>query len=290
MELNHLKYFYVVAKEGGFSHAAKVLHVAQPAISKMVKNLELSMGVELFERVGRNVRMTKIGNDVFRRCELIFGHVEEIQNLNDGGRTEIKGPLNLCAVDVVASHLLPGVLKTMLEHHPLIYPQVTSTTAGDACQYVLNKKADSALLFHAPDLPRGLEVRHVYPLAFRLVVAAKHRRSTAVCSSFIGSREIDDVANKTYPALSKLRKHYPDAQIVASANALNAHREMVLAGMGVSILPHFLVAKDIAGGEMSCLLKNESFVFHLKLIARAGEPPTNPMRAFLDVFTPPSRT
>ena len=114
MELNHLKYFYIVAREGGFSKASNVLRVAQPAISKMVKNLEESLEVDLFERVGRNVRLTKIGNDIFRKCELIFGQVEELEQLARPRSVAIKGPLNLCAVDVIASHLMPVVLNQLL--------------------------------------------------------------------------------------------------------------------------------------------------------------------------------
>jgi DNA-binding transcriptional LysR family regulator len=282
MELNHLKYFYVVAKCGGFSKASKTLRVAQPAISKMVKNLEEGLNIKLLERVGRNVRLTKIGNDVFRKCELIFGHVEELQDIVRPKATKIGGPLNLCATDVVASHLLPDVLNNLLSSHNSIYPQLITSTASESLQLLIAKKSEVALLFHTPEIPSGLEIRNSFPVRFYLVVASHLKRSKVVCSSFIGSREIDDVANKTYPALNKLRKKFPDAQIRLSANALSAHHRMVQKGMGVAILPDFLVSNDIANGTLSCLLSNESFIFNLKLIARSGEPLSNPMAAFID--------
>lgn len=284
MELNHLKYFYVVAREGGFSKASRVLRVAQPAISKMVKNLEESLNVDLFERAGRNVRLTKVGNDIFRKCEVIFEHIEELQELVRPQSIAIKGPLNLCSVDVIASRLLPRVLKPLLAEHGGIYAQVSSTTASEALQYVLAKKADAALLFHAPDLPRGLEIRHTFPITFRLVVLTASKKSSNVCSSFIGSREIDDTANKSYPTLNKLRKKFPDAQIKLSLNSLDAHHQMVREGLGVAILPEFLVKDDISSGKLSCLLKDESFVFNLKIVTRLGEQPSNVLTAFIQHF------
>jgi DNA-binding transcriptional LysR family regulator len=282
MELNHLKYFYVVAKQGGFSKASKVMRVAQPAISKMVKNLEESLDVDLFERVGRNVRLTKVGNDIYRKCEVIFGHIDELLDLVNPQSKAVSGPLNLCAVDVVASGLLPGALKGLLSQHSRIYPQVTTTTASEACRCVSAMKADAALLFHTPDLPQGLEVRHVFPLTFRLVVATKFKKSPSVCSAFISSREIDDTANRTSPTLTKLRKKFPDAEIKISLNSLHAHQQMVLEGLGVSILPEFLVGDDISNGRLSCLLKEQAFVFNLKVVTRLGEQLSSPLAAFLE--------
>jgi DNA-binding transcriptional LysR family regulator len=285
MELNHLKYFYVVAREGGFSAASKTLRVAQPAISKMVKNLENGLNVKLFERVGRHVRLTKIGNDVYRKCEMIFGHVDELQDMFKTKSAKITGPLNLCAVDVVASHLLPNVFIPLLSEHSGIYPQLTTTTAQESLNLISGKRSEAALLFHAPDIPRGLEIRKTFPMRFHLVVASHLKRSKAVCSSFIGSREVDDVSTKTYPALTKLRGKFADAQIRVSANALSAHYKMALLGLGVAILPDFLVSDDISNGSLSCLLPDETFIFNLKLITRAGDELSYPMHAFIEQLT-----
>lgn len=284
MELNHLKYFYIVAKEGGYSNAAKVLHVAQPAISKMVKNLEESLEVQLFERVGRHVRLTKIGNDVFRKCEVIFTQVNELQQAIQPQKVTVSGPLNVCAADVISSHLLPSVLSELLTKYPLVYPQVTTTTAHDALHLLSLKKVDAALLFHAPEIPQGLEVLQTIPIGFKVVVLTKHKNSKHVCSSFLGSREVDDTGNKVYPTLNKLRKKYPDAQIKASANSLNAHYQMVLAGLGVSVLPEFLVAPAIKTKKLTALLDKEEFTFQLKVVTRTTEPPSDALRVFLELF------
>lgn len=81
MELNHLKYFYFVAREGGFSKASRLLRVAQPALTRAVKALEDDLEVTLFERRGRGVLLTKVGNDVYRKCEIVFAQTREITGI-----------------------------------------------------------------------------------------------------------------------------------------------------------------------------------------------------------------
>lgn len=235
MELNHLKYFCYVAKEGGFSKAARTMRIAQPAITKMVKNLESSLGVELFERTGRNVRLTKVGADVFRKCEVIFAQTDDILNINAqrSAAKDLRGTLNIAAAEPIAGYIVP------------------------------------------------VEIRETHPITYKLVVATEHAKSAAVCSSFIGSREVDDVANKTYPTLTKLRKKYGGAEIKISSNSLTAHRQMVLAGLGVSILPEFMVADDIAAKRLSCLLKDENFTFQLKVVTQRNRHLSRQADAFL---------
>lgn len=61
MEIRQLRYFKEVAEREHISDAAIHLHVAQSAVSRQIANLESELGVELFERIGRNVKLTPIG-------------------------------------------------------------------------------------------------------------------------------------------------------------------------------------------------------------------------------------
>src|SRR2546426_8729656 len=77
MELRHLRYFAAVAAEGGFGRAATTLHLAQPALSRQIKDLEKELGVQLLERTPRGVTPTAAGDALVAASERVFISVEE---------------------------------------------------------------------------------------------------------------------------------------------------------------------------------------------------------------------
>lgn len=81
LNYHHLLYFWTVAKEGGVSRAAKVLHLAQPTLSSQIKKLEKSVGHDLFERAGRKLILTETGHIVYRYAEEIFGLGQELSDV-----------------------------------------------------------------------------------------------------------------------------------------------------------------------------------------------------------------
>src|SRR4029450_7877682 len=89
MELRHLRYFQAVAEELSFSRAAKRLHVAQPALSRAIKQLEHSLGANVLERTRHHVRLTPAGAVLLREIALLLQHVEE--SIHRGRRTAAGG-------------------------------------------------------------------------------------------------------------------------------------------------------------------------------------------------------
>jgi LysR family transcriptional activator of nhaA len=80
LNYHHLRYFWTVAKEGSLAGAAAKLHVSQPAISEQIRELESAFGEKLFQRVGRNNKLTDAGQVVFGYAEEIFALGREMLN------------------------------------------------------------------------------------------------------------------------------------------------------------------------------------------------------------------
>jgi DNA-binding transcriptional LysR family regulator len=268
MNLLHLQYFYVVAKEQGFTNASKALRIQQPAISRMVKLLEDSLGVRLFEKVGRNVQLTLPGQEVFQHCRKIFGSVEELRQSLGQINGTCQGPLLIGAAEPIASQYIPEVLSNYLVSHPLVYPHIYSGTASTHFLDLAKGLLEIGIFFHIPELPDKLEIFEVKEFRHHLVVRKDLKRKNEVIEKFIGSREIDDTATKKFPTLDRLKKDYPKVSIKISSNNLTAHKEMVLKGLGVSILPDFLVAKELKNGVLAELYPQEQFKFKMKFIKR----------------------
>jgi DNA-binding transcriptional LysR family regulator len=268
MNLLHLHYFYTVAKERGFTNASKVLRIQQPAISRMVGLLEDDVGFPLFEKVGRQVQLTKAGEEVFEHCKKIFTSVEDLKKSLGQISGEIKGPLHIATSDPIASSFLPSIIKALLEDHPEVYPNLYSGPAAMLFEKILQGDLDLGIFFHIPELPEKLEIFNTIPVRYRLVVRKDLKKNKKTLETFIGSREIDDTATRKFPTLERLRKDYPQAKIKISSNNLLAHRKMVLEGMGVSILPDFLIKEDLQTGQLADLYPREDFHFKMKFIKR----------------------
>ncbi|MES2767998.1 MAG: LysR family transcriptional regulator [Bdellovibrionota bacterium] len=283
MNLHHLRYFYVVAQEGGFSKASKLLRIQQPAISRMVGMLEEDMGFKLFERVGRNVRLTRQGEDVFETCKNIFGEVDKLKASIGQMNEECQGPLVIAASEPIASHYIPRVLNPYLRAHPKVYPQIFSGPASMLFEKLLNGDIEFGCFFHIPELPERLEIFEKKNIRYHLVIRKDLKKDQEVISSFIGSREIDDTSTRRFPTLERLRKDYPLATIKISSNNLTAHRGMVLQGLGVSILPDFLVVEDIRNGLLTDIYPKENFIFQLKYIKRKTSLLSKNAQTFIDL-------
>ena len=88
MDLKQLQYFVVCAQTGSFSDAAKVLYSTQPSVSKVVKALEDALGMQLFERLPRGIRLTVQGQKVYRYACRITNEIDALENMASYGMTK----------------------------------------------------------------------------------------------------------------------------------------------------------------------------------------------------------
>src|SRR5512145_668909 len=72
MELHHLRTFVAIADAGGVGRAAAVLNLSQPALSRQIRGLEQALGVRLFDRIGRRIRLTSEGEDLLQRSRRLL--------------------------------------------------------------------------------------------------------------------------------------------------------------------------------------------------------------------------
>lgn len=266
MELNHLKYFYYTALEQSVSQAAKSLHVQQPVVSKMIKFLEEELGQDLFQKVGRKKVLTDYGQEVYRRCQVIFEEVESLKGLDSISKNNLSGLLQIGASDLIMNQYLSD---TTIELHRT-FPNLKINTLSGPATYLLgliaSRQIDVGIFFHMPTLDSNFEIFKRIPTRFKIVVSKKEFKNRLVLESFIGSREIDDTATTRFPALERLRRDRPKTRITFSSNNLSFHRQLVLNGLGVSILPDFLIKDDLKRKELIDLYPDEDFIFDLKAV------------------------
>lgn len=115
LNYHHLMYFWMVAKEGGITPAAELLHLSQPTLSTQIQKLEKSMGVKLFDRKGRSMHLTDSGQMVFRYAEEIFSLGNELADAIRGRPTDQSLKLLVGVPDVLPKLVTYRILKPVLE-------------------------------------------------------------------------------------------------------------------------------------------------------------------------------
>ena len=107
MEIKDMQAFYAVVEEGNISHAALRLDIAQPALSRQMKRLETSLGVKLFERGSRRIRLTEAGQLLYSRVEHILGMVDgTVREITEIG-TGIAGSIRIGTIVSSGAQFLP---------------------------------------------------------------------------------------------------------------------------------------------------------------------------------------
>ena len=124
MDIKDMRAFYAIVEEGNISHAAQRLDIAQPALSRQMKRLETSLGVQLFERGSRRIRLTDAGRVVYTRVEHILGMVDgtvrEITEIGSG----IAGSVRLGTITTSGALLLPELISEFHSRYPNVTYQI----------------------------------------------------------------------------------------------------------------------------------------------------------------------
>lgn len=130
MELRHLKYFVAVVERKGYREASRHLNVAQPAISQTISSLEEELGLKLFARAGRGVKLTPAGEVFYHESVRTLEQSEvAIKSAQRAARGQT-GTLRLAYPSVATSSFLPTLVKQYKERFPnvkLVFRELTHT-------------------------------------------------------------------------------------------------------------------------------------------------------------------
>ena len=283
MELNHLKYFYHVVRERSFTRASRSLRVQQPTISKMVRGLEEELDQKLLERRRDGVEPTAAGSALYLICEDIFGRVEEIRNLSKRRAGHCEGPLGFGATDSIASYLVPGVLGRFLRKFPDVRPSLFAGSSNLICSEIHDGKIEFGLFFTVPDTS-GFSVTELAEIPFDLVIATKEAQRKEVRQALILSRDIDYPKSRPFPVLEMLQRNQVVGETFISCNNLDSQKELVKQGLGVSLLPDFMVREGLERGSLTRLHARREFAYSLKLVTRKGKVLSQNAEGFLAMF------
>jgi DNA-binding transcriptional LysR family regulator len=242
MELRHLKAFIAVAEELHFGRAAERLHIAQPPLSQQIRQLEKSLGVQLFERSTRSVRLMSAGEALLEHARRIVDGVDEATRAaRAGGRGEY-GKVTIGYAGASSRFLLPSLARSVRAAYPNLELVMIGQTYANAA---LSRLADRSLDLGFVRLPfqvPGLEYRPIEDETLVCVLPEDHPLADQ------DDVEITDLANEQFVSFprdagSTLRTitqqfclaHGFSPRIVQEAPDSYTLHSLVAAGVGVTI-------------------------------------------------------
>lgn len=150
LDWNQLRAFLETADTGSLSAAARKLGLTQPTLSRQVAAIEHSMGVTLFERVGKTMALTPTGLDLLEHARAMGSAAEALSLAATGRSQAVDGVVSVSASDMVAASLLPPLVRRLREREPGIAIEVIATNALSDLQ---RREADIAIRHVKPEQP-----------------------------------------------------------------------------------------------------------------------------------------
>jgi DNA-binding transcriptional LysR family regulator len=147
---NQVRAFLATAEEGSLSAAARVLHQTQPTLSRQVTALERALGVTLFERGHREVRLTGAGLELLEHVRAMAEAANRVSLAASGQSHAIEGRVRITATELLATHHLPAMLRKLRERAPGI---VVELVASDELRDLIRREADIAIRHAQPTQP-----------------------------------------------------------------------------------------------------------------------------------------
>jgi DNA-binding transcriptional LysR family regulator len=203
VELRHLRYFTAVAEALNFSKAAAKLHVAQPALSRQVRDLEEELGVLLLERGPRGVSLTAAGRAFAPEAQAILDHARRAMEAARAAAGDGAGEIHVGYAPSPAVELLPRALHAFQNDAPDTKVSLHDLSSEEMLRGLREKKLDVALMVRpsAKNL-RGLVFKGLARYPIRVAVGPRHalaRRSGAVTLKDLAGEHLHVYARAEYP-------------------------------------------------------------------------------------------
>lgn len=295
---NHLALFRAVAEAGGFSRAAEIVHVSQPAISMQVAELEDALGTPLFDRLPRGVRLTDAGTVLLGYAQRIAALEGEAERAMRELRGLERGRLAVGASLTIGGYLLPAVLGEFRRRHPGVELQLVIDNTEAIKTRLIDGTIDlgltegmlpqdeeiSARVFQEDELiviaPAG------HPLAAKPPGKTRPRAITArqLCAQPLILREAGSGTREVLMrALADVGSE-PSEVVLTLAN-VEAIKRAVIAGLGLAVVSRLCVTMELAGGVLTEVpvrdLKLRRSWYELTLRSRQPSPSVQAFTALL---------
>lgn len=254
MELRQLKIFVAVAEEKSFTRAAQKMGYAQSNVTTQIRLLEEEFNTKLFERLGKKIALTAEGDKLLYHAKRLLRYAGEVKEAMTSS-PEPGGILNIGIAESLCVFKLPALLKEYSQLYPQVKLIIRQGTPLDFLRWLHDNTIDVAFSLDAIIEDEDLTAR---VLCDEPMIMVGNHEHPFVSKGFM---ELHDISRTSFifterdcSYRSAIEKHFSNAKIQPYSSyefdSIEAIKQFVLSGLGIALLPHAAVEKELAAGKL----------------------------------------
>lgn len=258
MNIDHLKSFFMVAKVGNFTKAARALFLTQPAVSQHIQALEHFYDTVLFDRTGKKIMLTRQGEILFEHTEELLMKFKDVETIFKGMDNMSRGRLDIASSAVFATYMLPGIIGQYNNAYPDIQLDLRGGNTHQATLMVLEGQVDFG--FAAGDASRYPEVETVN-IHHEEMIAVVSGNSPLAGKEHVSISDLKRIpfitrehGTQTRQLVGKWISRYEGdkshLKFIELQNVETAKR-IVEKGFGITVIPESAVKRELASGHLA---------------------------------------
>ena len=251
MEFSQLEAFLEAANRGSFRRAADALYLSQPSVSARVQTLESEVGVALFHRTARGVRLTDMGRTFLPFAQRSLETLRRGREVLESVRQTSAGILNMATARVIGTYVLPETLQKFQQLYPDANLHIKVGGSSDVLQMVVDEEVQLGLarFMQHPDV----DALHLYDEEAVLVVHPGHSftKTRVAAMSQVAQEPLivydpGDPGSSYFQFINRVcRDAGVTAKVEMNLDSVEAAKNMVRLGLGVSFLPRSAVRREV---------------------------------------------
>ena len=250
MNLNHLQYFRVLAKLEHYTQAAKELSITQPSLSHAISTLEKDLGTYLFEKEGRNIRLTKYGRFFLEYVDNALNELEVGEKKLKALTNPSSGIIDLGFIYTLGAHIMPNLIKDFLNHEQ--YKNISFSLFQGTTRNIIaglkNEKFDIGFCSFVENEP-DIDFIPIFEEQLVLIVSQDHELAS------LDSIDLKDLENFPFVYFNKesgirplidslFKKVNVTPKIICEVEEDSAVLGLVAVDYGIAIIPNISLIKN----------------------------------------------
>ena len=292
MEFSQLEAFLEAANRGSFRRAADALYLSQPSVSARVQTLENEVGVALFHRTARGVRLTDMGRTFLPFAQRSMATLRRGREVLESVRQTSAGILNMATARVIGTYVLPETLQKFQKLYPDANLHIKVGGSSDVLQMVVDEEVQLGLarFMQHPDV----DALHLYDEEAVLVVHPGHSftKTRVAAMSQVAQEPLivydpGDPGSSYFQFINRVcRDAGVTAKVEMNLDSVEAAKNMVRLGLGVSFLPLSAVRREVEFGSLTLidLAEVPPVLLPTYLLLRRGQEIGPTARSFLKLL------